>query len=41
MGGDEVEAGGGRVVVVPEIPGRSTSNLIAEIVRRAVREVAI
>ena len=41
VGGDEVEASGGRVVVVPEIPGRSTSNLIAEIVRRAVREVEI
>jgi len=41
VGGDEVEASGGRVVVVPEIPGRSTSNLVAEIVRRAMREVEI
>ena len=41
VGGDEVEAGGGRVVVVPEIPGRSTSNLVDEIIRRAMRKVEI
>ena len=41
VGGKEVEASGGRVVVVPEIPGRSTSNLIDEIVRRSKSEVEI
>jgi rfaE bifunctional protein nucleotidyltransferase chain/domain len=41
VGGKEVESAGGRVVVVPEIPGRSTSNLIAEIVRRSRNEVEI
>ena len=41
VGGSEVEAFGGRVVVVPEIPGRSTSNLVAEIGRKARSEVEI
>ncbi len=41
VGGKEVEASGGRVVVVPEIPGRSTSNLIDEIVRRSKSKVEI
>ena len=41
VGGDEVEASGGRVVVVPEIPGRSTSNLVDEIIRRAMKKVEI
>ena len=41
VGGKEVEAGGGRVVVIPEIPGRSTSNLVAEIIRRSRMEVEI
>ena len=41
VGGSEVEAFGGRVVVVPEIPGRSTSNLIAEIARKSRAEIEI
>ena len=41
VGGQEVESAGGKVVVVPEIPGRSTSNLIAEIIRRSRSEVEI
>lgn len=41
VGGEEVEADGGKVVVVPEIPGRSTSNLIEKIVRRLRSEVEI
>ena len=41
VGGKEVEADGGRVVVIPEIPGRSTSNLVAEIIRRSRMEVEI
>jgi len=35
VGGSEVEASGGKVVVVPEIPGKSTSDLISEIVRKS------
>jgi len=41
VGGKEVIAGGGKVVVVPEIPGRSTSNLVNEIIRRSRSEVEI
>ena len=41
VGGQEVESAGGKVVVVPEIPGRSTSNLITEIIRRSRSEVEI
>jgi len=41
VGGEEVEAAGGKVVVIPEIPGRSTSNLIAEIIRRSRSKVEI
>jgi rfaE bifunctional protein nucleotidyltransferase chain/domain len=41
VGGQEVKFAGGKVVVVPEIPGRSTSNLIAEIIRRSRSEVEI
>jgi len=41
VGGQEVESAGGKVVVVPEIPGRSTSNLIAEIIRSSRSEVEI
>ena len=41
VGADEVQAGGGRVVVVQEIPGRSTSNLIADIIQRSRVDVEI
>lgn len=35
VGAEEVVAAGGRMIVIPEIPGRSTSSLIAEIIRRS------
>ncbi len=41
VGGNEVEASGGRVVVVPEIPGKSTSNLVEKIARQTRERVEI
>ena len=41
VGGRQVEAGGGKVVVAPEIPGRSTRKLISEIAARYRRRIQI
>ncbi|MEA1927542.1 MAG: D-glycero-beta-D-manno-heptose 1-phosphate adenylyltransferase [Candidatus Auribacterota bacterium] len=41
VGGKEVEEDGGKVVVVPEISGRSTSNLVARIIQKYRSEIEI
>jgi rfaE bifunctional protein nucleotidyltransferase chain/domain len=41
VGGREVKAAGGEVVVVPEVPGRSTSNLISKILQKYRSEIEI